>query len=102
SLGTAAVARDAKLRPGAERDRARELRHAARTVFALGGGGVAAGRASVLCRRGQVLRRRVSAVPLALPRDAHADVPRDGACARGPRQGGQALRTRAPAARTLP
>src|SRR5688572_22859131 len=70
-LGTAVVARDAKLRPGAECNRARELWHAARTVFALGGGGAAAGRASVLRRRGQVLRRRVSALPLALARDAH-------------------------------
>ena len=48
----------------------------------------------------QVLRRRVPAVSLAHARDAHADVPRDGARARGPREGGQALRAR-PAASSV-
>jgi hypothetical protein len=48
-----------------------------------------------LRRRGEVLRRRLPPVPLALARDAHADVPRDRARARGPRQGGQAVRPRA-------
>ena len=98
---SAAVAGHAQLRAGAERHRARELRHAAVAVLALGGAGAAGRRPAVVRRRGEILRRCVPAVPLALARDAHADVPRDGARARGPRQGSEAVRPRAAAARPL-
>ena len=50
----------------------------------------------------KVLGRRVPAVSLARAGDAHADLPRDRDRARGPRQGGEALRARADAARPLP
>ena len=52
-------------------------------------------------RRDQVLGRRVPAVPLARARDAHADLSRNRAGARGPRQGGQAVRPRQAVPRPL-
>ena len=79
-----------------------ELRRAARAFLALGGRGAAGGGAAGLRRRGEVLRGCLSAVPLALARDAHADLPRDRARARRPRQGSQALRSGRAAARALP
>ncbi len=101
-LDAAPLARDAQLRPRAERDRTGQLRHASRAVFAVGRRRAAA-RGTTLVRRGsEVLRRRVPAVPLALARDAHADVPGDGPRARGLGQGGQALRARPAPARSLP
>ena len=80
---------------------AAELCGAAGALLALDGGGAAARRPAGVRRRGEVLGRCVPPVPLALARDAHADLSRDGAGARGPRQGGQAVRARAAAAAAL-
>ena len=78
-----------------------ELRRAARALLAVRGGRAGARGAARLRRRGEVLRRRVPPVPLAHARDAQADVPRDGDRARGPREGGEAVRPRAAVPRSL-
>ena len=96
SVEPAAVAGHAHLGPVAERDRHREFRGAAGRIFALGGGHPDCRRPAGVLRRDQVLRRRLPPVPLARARDAHADLSRDGAGARGPRQGGQAVRSGTP------
>ena len=61
---------------------------------------VAAGLAGVR-GRDEVLRRAVSRVSVAQPGPAHAGLPRNRARARGPRQRGQAVRSRRAAARAL-
>ncbi len=85
---------DAHLRSGAERHLAAELCGAAGALLALDGADPAARGTAGVRRRGEVLRRRLPAVPLALARDAHADLPRDGAGARRPCQGSEAVRAR--------
>src|SRR5450631_2086661 len=74
-LEPAAVARHAHLRTGAERHLARKLRDAARALLAVGCGRVAARRPTGVHRRGQILRRRIPPISLALARDSHADLP---------------------------
>src|SRR4029077_10496589 len=91
----------AHFRAGAERDLARELRRAARTLLALGGGSVAACRPAGFRSGGEILRRCVPSLPLAIAGDPHADLPRNGDRARGSRQGGHALSPRPTPARAL-
>src|ERR1700722_13097310 len=92
---------DAHFRPDAERDLAAQLRRAAGAILALDHAGAAGGGTAGIRRGGEVLGRRLPAVPLALTRDAHAGLPRDGAGARGSRQGGQAVRPGTTAAAAL-
>ena len=68
------------------------------SLLAVGGGGAAAGGPAGVRRGSEVLRRCVPPVPLALARDAHADLSGDRAGARGPRQGSEAVRPRPAAA----
>ena len=101
-LEPAALARHAHLRPRPERDIAGELRHPARTLFAVGRRRAGARGAARIRRRGALLGRRLSPLSLAIAGDAHAALPGDAARARGPRQGGQAVRRRADVPAALP
>jgi hypothetical protein len=97
----AAVAGQPHLRPGPEPDLADQLRRAAGAVFAVGRVAADRCRPAQFHRRDPVLGRGVFAVPLALARHAHADLPRNGAGARGQRQGSEAVRARSAAVATL-
>ena len=97
-----AESRHPHFRAGAERHLAGELRRAAGAVLTVGGRGIAVGGTAGVRRGSQVLRRCVSAVPLALARDPHADLPGDRDRPRGSCQGGQALRPGSAPARALP
>ena len=101
-VGAAAVAREPHVRARAERHRDHELRGAAAALLAVGGRDSRDRGAARVHRRDEVLGRALPRVPVAQPGSSNARVSRDRARARGPREGGEALRSRAAAHGSLP
>ena len=101
-LDAAAVVDSEQLPGRPQRADAGRLRGAADSLFALDGAGGAGGDGAGVHRRGALLGRGVPAAQLALARLAAAHLPRVRAGQRRARQGGEAVRPRAAAARALP